>query len=66
MNLHIIKNDKEYQDILKWIDIQFELQVIPESEEGKNLQNALLLIKQYEDKNYAIPKIENSKPFLNI
>ena len=55
MNLHIIKNENEYQDLLEWIDMQFDLQVIPESEEGKNLQVALLLIKQYEDENYTIP-----------
>ena len=35
--------------------MKFDLQVIPESKEGKKLQVALLLIKQYENKNYAIP-----------
>ena len=55
MNLFIIKNENEYQDLLEWIDMQFDLKVIPESEEGKNLQVALLLIKQYENENYAIP-----------
>ena len=55
MNLLIIKNENEYQDLLEWIDMQFDLKVIPESEEGKKLQVALLLIKQYENENYAIP-----------
>ena len=45
MNLNIIKNENEYQDLLNWVDIQIDLQVTPESEEGKNLQVALLLIK---------------------
>ena len=58
MNLNIIKNENEYQDLLNWVDIQIDLQVTPESEEGKNLQVALLLIKQYEDQNYAIPTLE--------
>jgi HTH-type transcriptional regulator/antitoxin HigA len=35
--------------------MQFDLQVIPESKQGENLQVALLLIKQYEDEKYAIP-----------
>ena len=55
MNLFTIKNENEYQDLLEWIDMQFDLKVIPESEEGKKLQVALLLIKQYENENYLIP-----------
>ena len=36
MNLLIIKNENEYQDLLNWVDIQFDLQVTSESEAGKN------------------------------
>ncbi len=55
MELKIIKNEKEYQDLLDWIDTQFDLNIAPDSKEGGNLQIALLLIKQYEDLHYAIP-----------
>ena len=59
MNLLIIKNENEYQDLLNWVDIQFDLQVTSESEAGKKLQVALLLIEQYENENYAIPISDN-------
>jgi HTH-type transcriptional regulator/antitoxin HigA len=55
MNLQIIKTEKEYQDMLEWVDMQFDLNIAPESKEGGNLQIALLLIKQYEDLHYTIP-----------
>jgi HTH-type transcriptional regulator/antitoxin HigA len=51
--LQIIKTEKEYEDLLEWIDTQFDLNIDPESREGGNLQIALLLIKQYEDLHYA-------------
>src|SRR5580698_4785178 len=55
MELQIIKTEKEYEDLLEWIDQQFDLNITPESKEGGSLQIALLLIKQYEDLHYAIP-----------
>lgn len=55
MDLQIIKNDKEHQNLLEWIDSQFDLEVAPESKAGQKLQIALLLIKQYEDMHYPIP-----------
>ena len=55
MDLQIIKSDKEYDDLLEWVDAQFDLNVDPESKEGGHIQIALLLIKQYEDLHYAIP-----------
>jgi len=55
MNLQIIKTEKEYEDLLEWIDTQFDLKIAAESKEGEQLQIALLLIKQYEDLHYAIP-----------
>lgn len=55
MDLQIIKTEKQYEDLLEWIDMQFDLAIAPESKAGEQLQIALLLIKQYEDLNYAIP-----------
>ena len=55
MDLRVIKNDTEYQDLLDWVDSQFDLNVYPDSKEGEQLQIALLLIKQYEDIHYSIP-----------
>ncbi len=55
MDFQIIRTEKEYQDLLEWVDIQFDLNIAPESKEGGHLQIALLLIKQYEDLHYAIP-----------
>jgi len=55
MNLQIIKNDKDYEEILDWVDTQFDLNLEPDSKEGQQLQIALLLIKQYEDLHYPIP-----------
>src|SRR5476651_2428256 len=55
MDLQIIKTEKEYENLLEWVDTQFDLNIVPESKEGSHLQIALLLIKQYEDLHYAIP-----------
>ena len=55
MDLQIIKTEKEYEDLLGWVDSQFDLNIAPESKEGGYLQIALLLIKQYEDLHYVIP-----------
>ena len=55
MDLQIIKTEKEYQDLLDWVDEQFDLNIPPDSKEGQKVQIALLLIKQYEDLHYPIP-----------
>jgi HTH-type transcriptional regulator / antitoxin HigA len=55
MKLRPIKSKNEYLKMLDWIDSQFELKVKPNSEAGEKLQIALLLIKDFEDKNYPIP-----------
>ena len=55
MNLKPIKSLTEYNDVLNWLDEQFEAKVQINSAEGDKLQIALLLIKQYEDENYSIP-----------
>ena len=56
MNLHILKTDQEYQNLLDWVDEQFDLNISPESKAGEDLQVALLLIKQFEDVHFPIPK----------
>ncbi|MCX6272655.1 MAG: transcriptional regulator [Bacteroidetes bacterium] len=56
MNLKIIGSEKEYQQFLAWADKMFDKKVAPESPEGEELQVILLLIKQYEDQHYPIPK----------
>ena len=56
MNLKIIRSSKEYQQYLDWTDAMFDKKVSPESTEGEKLQIVLLLIKQYEDQHYPIPK----------
>lgn len=56
MKLKPIKTKKEYEKYLLWVDDLFEKKVKPNSHEGEELQVALLLIKQYEDQNYPIPK----------
>jgi HTH-type transcriptional regulator/antitoxin HigA len=56
MKLKPIKNGKEYQACLNWVDTMFDNRVKPNSPEGEDLQVVLLLIKAYEDKNFPIPK----------
>lgn len=55
MKLSIIKSEKQYDEYLDWVDIQFNKNIDPNSSEGEKLQIALLLIKQYEDIHYQIP-----------
>ncbi|MEI6174336.1 MAG: transcriptional regulator [Bacteroidota bacterium] len=56
MKLKIIGSEKEYQQCLSWADEMFDKNVTPESPEGEKLQIVLLLIKQYEDQFYPVPK----------
>ena len=56
MNIKIIKTKKEYQQYLAWVDEMFDNKVAPKSPEGEKLQVILLLIKQYEDQHYPVPK----------
>jgi HTH-type transcriptional regulator / antitoxin HigA len=55
MELKIIKNEKQYQACLDWIDEKFNSRVKANSAEGEKVQVALLLIKQYEDARYPVP-----------
>ena len=58
MKLKIIKTKKEYESSLQWAESMFDKKVKTNSEDGEALQVMLLLIKQYEDKHYPIPKPE--------
>ena len=55
MELAVIKTEEDYNSLLEWIDEQFDKKVSPESPEGKKLEVALVLVKNYEDQHYPIP-----------
>lgn len=55
MELAVIKTEEDYNSLLEWIDEQFDKKVSPESAEGKKLEVALVLVKNYEDQHYPIP-----------
>lgn len=55
MDLAVIKTEEQYQAYLDWVDIQLSNNPGPDSREGKKLEVALLIIKQYEDEHYPIP-----------
>ena len=55
MKIKPIKNNKEYQTYLDWVDKMFDKKVKPNSEEGQKLQVILMLIKHYEDEHFSIP-----------
>lgn len=55
MELSVIKTEKEYDTLLEWVDLQLDKKVKPDSPEGKKLEVALVLIKNYEDQLYPIP-----------
>ena len=56
MKLKIIGSESEYQIYLDWVDEMFDKNISPGSPEGEKLQIVLLLIKQYEDLHYPVPK----------
>ena len=56
MNLKIIKSKKEYRQYLDWVDEMFDKKISPGTPEGEKLQIVLLLIAQYEDQHFPIPK----------
>jgi HTH-type transcriptional regulator / antitoxin HigA len=56
MNIKIIGSEKEYEQYLIWVDQMFDKQVAPNTAVGEKLQVVLLLIKDYEDKHYPVPK----------
>ncbi len=56
MKLKPIKSKREYENLLTWVDDQFDKKVKVNSPQGEILQVALLIIKQYEDLHFEIPK----------
>ncbi len=54
MKLKPLKTKKDYLILLDWLDQLFNKKVKADSPEGEQLQIALLLIKQYEDKHYPV------------
>lgn len=55
MELKIIKTEKQYESSMKWLDIEFEKNIKPNTAEGNKIQIALLLVKEYEDRCYPVP-----------
>ncbi len=55
MELNVLKTEKEYQDLLDWVDEQFDKKIQPDTPEGKKLELALVLIKHYENEYFPIP-----------
>ncbi len=55
MNLSKIETESEYENILDWIADQFDKKVDRNTPEGKKLEVALALIKNYEDEHFPIP-----------
>ncbi len=55
MIIRPIETEEDYEHLLNWVDTQFDLFHTPDSPEGKQLQTALLLIKDYEDIHYVVP-----------
>ncbi len=55
MTLKPIRTEQEYDEIMVWIDEQFDQRVKPGTPQGDTLQVVLLLVKSYEDEHYPIP-----------
>ena len=56
MEIKAIKTKKQYQEWLHWVDEQFDKKIKPNSVTGEKLQVVLVLLKNYEDEHYQIPK----------
>lgn len=55
MKLRPLKTEQQYDELLHWLDEQFDRQVPHDSPEGEDVQMALLLVKAYKDVHYPIP-----------
>ena len=55
MELSVLKSEDQYDRLLDWVDQQFDKNVPVDSPEGKKLEIALILIKQYEDEHHPVP-----------
>lgn len=50
-----IKTNKQYKQLLSWVDEQFDKKIKRNTAAGDKLEMALLLIKKYEDDNFPVP-----------
>lgn len=50
-----IKTNKQYKELLSWVDEQFEKKIKRNTAAGDKLEIALLLIKKFEDDHFPIP-----------
>jgi HTH-type transcriptional regulator / antitoxin HigA len=55
MELNVIKSDQQYEQYLDWVDEMFDKGIKSDSPQGKKVEVCLVLIKDYEDKNFPIP-----------
>jgi len=51
-----IKTTKQYKQYLDWAEEQFDRKIKPNTLLGEKLQVILILIKNYEDEHYPVPK----------
>jgi len=56
MKPKVIKSHFEYQECLNWLDLKLEKNYPVDSPDGEKIRKVLLLVKQYEDTCYPIPK----------
>mgnify|MGYP001351316110 CR=1 FL=1 len=56
MELKPIKSKKQYQEYLSWVDMQFDKKIKSSTAEADKLQVVLILIKDYEDQYFPVPK----------
>ncbi|WP_031528136.1 helix-turn-helix domain-containing protein [Dyadobacter crusticola] len=54
MELRPIETKEQHEQMLEWVDRQFDIAPDPNSPEGIKLQIALILIKAFEDVHYPI------------
>ncbi|MBI5217605.1 MAG: transcriptional regulator [Bacteroidia bacterium] len=54
MKIAIIKNEKEYENVLKLVESFFDKKVKKGTPEGDQLELLLLVIKDYEDRHYPV------------
>ncbi len=55
MKLRPLKTEQQYDELLQWLDEEFDRQLPPDSPDGEKVQMALLLVKAYEDAHYSVP-----------
>jgi len=56
MEIKTIKTKKQYGQCLQWVDEQFDKKIKPNSPQGEKLQVILILLKNYEDEHFPVPK----------